>query len=179
MCNSFELCPTNFSRWGENFCRVFALPARPCLRAWLGLQRNIPWRWEPGLLGNIQQPWTSVRPKGSSQFHLSPMKRWHQSGPGLREFRPGRPTAGQTCSRNFPAVTTPAFSRNATETQGSCPQQSGEALKLSQAWLEALLPSHRWIRWEIATSGYNKHREGVGTVGCRLLQRFLLAEGST
>ena len=28
-------------------------------------------------------------------------------------------------------------------------------MELSQVWLEALLPSHRWIRWEIATFGHN------------------------
>jgi len=59
-----------------------------------------------------------------------------------------------------PAVTTSALPHNDTKTQGSCPQQSGEALELSQGWLEAVLPSHRWIRWEIATSGHTKHREG-------------------
>ena len=51
---------------------------------------------EPGLLGNIQQPWTAVWPK---------------------------------------------------------------ALELSQGWLKALLPSYKWIRWEIATSGHIKYRE--------------------
>ena len=61
----------------------------------LGLQHNIPRRWEPGLLGNIQQPWTVVQPKGNSQFLLSPLERRHQPRPGLREFRPGQPTAGQ------------------------------------------------------------------------------------
>ena len=35
---------------------------------------------------------------------------------------------------------------------------SVKALEISQGWLEALLPSHRWIRWEVATSGHNKHR---------------------
>ena len=30
----------------------------------LGLQHTIPWRWEPWLLGNIQQLWTAVQPKG-------------------------------------------------------------------------------------------------------------------
>ena len=39
---------------------------------------NIPQRWEPGLLGNIQQPWTVVQPKGNSQFLLSPLERRHQ-----------------------------------------------------------------------------------------------------
>jgi len=37
----------------------------------LGLQHNIPWRWEPGLLGNIQQPWTVIQPKGNGQFSLT------------------------------------------------------------------------------------------------------------
>jgi len=76
----------------------------------------------------------------------------------LSEFRPGQPTAGQTCSRKVPVVTTSALPHNATKTQGSCPQRPGEeALELSQGWLEALLPSHRWIRWEIVTSGHIKH----------------------
>ena len=55
-------------------------------------------------------------------------------------------TAGQSCSRKVPPVTTSALPHNAAKTQGSCPQWSGEALELSQGWLEALLPSHRWIR---------------------------------
>ena len=67
----------------------------------------------------------------------------------------------RVCSRKVPAVTTSAFPSNATEAQGSCPQRSGEALELSQGWLEALLPSHRWIRWEIVTSGHIKHWEGI------------------
>ena len=69
----------------------------------------------------------------------------HQPRPGLREFLPA-----ETCLRKVAVVTTPAFPHNATEAQGSCPEQSGEALELSQGWLEALLPSHRWIHWEIA-----------------------------
>ena len=69
----------------------------------------ISWPWEPGLLGSSQQPWTAEWPKGNSQFLLSPMERRHQFGPGLREFRPGQPTAGQTCPRKHPAVTTLAF----------------------------------------------------------------------
>ena len=32
-----------------------------------------------------------------------------------------------------------------------------EALELSQSWLETLLPSRRWILWEIATSGHIKN----------------------
>ena len=67
------------------------------------------------------------------------------TGPGLREFRPGQLTAGQTCSRKVPAVTTTALPHNTTKTQGACPQRSGEALELSQGWLEALPTSHRWI----------------------------------
>jgi len=34
------------------------------------------------------------------------MERRHQPGLGLREFRPGQPTAGQTCSRKALAATT-------------------------------------------------------------------------
>jgi len=89
------------------------------------------------------------------------MERRHQPGPGLREFGPGQPTAGQTCPWKVPQVTTSALPHNATKTQGSCPQRSSEALELSQGWLEALLPSHRWIRWEIATSGHIKHWDGI------------------
>ena len=48
----------------------------------------------------------------------------------------------------------------ATEAQSSCLQQSSEALKLSKGWLETIFLSHRWICWEIATSGHNKHWEG-------------------
>jgi len=54
------------------------------------------------------------------------------TGPGLGEFRPGQLTAGQTCSRKVPAVTTTALPHNTTKTQGACPQRSGEALELSQ-----------------------------------------------
>jgi len=81
--------------------------------------------------------------------------------PRSGQFRPGQPTTGQTCSWKVPAVTTSTLPHNATEAQGSCPQRSGEALELWQGWLEALLPSHRWIRWEIATSGHIKHWEGI------------------
>ena len=71
------------------------------------------------------------------------MKRRHQPRSGLGELRPGQPTAGQTCPKKVPEVTTSAFPYNATEAQGSCLQRSGEALELSQGLLEALLPSHR------------------------------------
>jgi len=127
----------------------------------LGLQQNIPRRWEPGLLRNIQESWTVVQFKGNSQLLHSPLERRHQPIPGLREFQPGQPTAGQTCPRKVPAVTTLAFPHNATKIQGSCSQRSGEALELSQDWLEALLPSHRWFRWEIATSGHTRCWEGI------------------
>ena len=60
------------------------------------------------------------------------MERRHQAGPGLREFRLGQLTAGQTCSRKVTAVTTSVYPHNATETQGSCPQRSDEAVELSQ-----------------------------------------------
>jgi len=102
------------------------LPARQ-----LGLQHNIPRRGEPGLLGNIQQPWTVVQPKGNNQFLLSLLEGRLQTRPGLRE--PGK----------VPAVTTSALPHNATKIQGSCPQRSGEVLEFSQGRLEALLPSHR------------------------------------
>ena len=42
-----------------------------------------------------------------------------------------------------PGVTTPALPHNATDTQGSRPQRSGEALELSQDSLEALWPSYK------------------------------------
>ena len=80
----------------------------------LGLQQNISWPWEPGLLGNIEQPWTVEYPKRNNQL-LLPMERRHYPRPGLREFRPGQPTAVQTCSRKVPEVTISAFPHNATE----------------------------------------------------------------
>ena len=49
----------------------------------------------------------------------------------------------------------------ATPTGRRGPQRSGEALERSQGRLEALLPSHRWIRWEIAISGQIKYWEGI------------------
>ena len=127
-------------------------PQSVCWRLQLGRQHvnwgyNIPWRWEPGFLGNIQQPWTVVQPKGNSWLLLSATERRHQPRPGLPEFQSGQPSAGQTCSRKVPAVTTSALSHDATKIQGSCPQRSGEALELSQGWLEALLTSHRLIHW--------------------------------
>jgi len=54
-----------------------------------------------------------------------------------------------------------ALPHKAIKTRGSYPQRSGEALKLSQGWLKALLPSQKWIRWEIATSGQIKYWEGI------------------
>ena len=89
------------------------------------------------------------------------MERRHQPRPGFREYQPGQPTAGQTCPRKVPNVITSAFPHNATEAPGSCPQRSGEALELSQVWLEALLPSQSWIRWENATSRHIKHWRGI------------------
>ena len=127
----------------------------------LGLQQNIPWRWEPGLLGNIQQTWPVVQPKGNTQLLLSTMERRHQPRPGLRERRPGQPTAGQTCPKKVPTVTTSALPHNTTKIQGCCPQRSGEALELSQGRLEVLSPSHRWICREIATSGHTRYWEGI------------------
>ena len=116
---------------------------------------------EPGLLDNIQQPWTVVQPKGNSQLLFSPLEHRHQPRPGLHGFWPGQPTTRQTCPKKFPTVTTSALPRNATKIQGCCPQQSGEVLELSQGWLEALLPSHRWICREIATSGHTWYWEGI------------------
>jgi len=87
-------------------------------------------------MGNIKQPWTVVQPKENSQFLFSPLERRHQPRPGLREFPPGQPPAGQTCSRKVPAVTTSAFPHNATKIHGSCPQRSSEAMELSQGRLE-------------------------------------------
>ena len=118
-------------------------------------------RATPVLLGNIQQPWTVVRPYGNSQFFLSPMERRRQPGPGPHEFRPGPLTAGQTCSRKVPAVTKSALLHNATKPPGSCSQRSGETLEISQGRLTAFLPSCRWIRWEIATYRHIKYWEGM------------------
>jgi len=125
----------------------------------LGLQQNI-WQWQPGLLSNIQQPWAAAWPKGSSRL-LSMMEHRHQPGPGLCECQSGQPTARQMCSRKAHAVTTSTLPHKATKAQSSCLQRSGKALELAQSWLEALLPSHSWIRWEIATSGHNKYWEGI------------------
>jgi len=48
---------------------------------------------------------------------------------GLRKCPPWQPTFWQTCSAGkFPAITTPIFTHNATETQSSCLQRTGEAL---------------------------------------------------
>jgi len=47
------------------------------------------------------------------------------------DWWPGQPTAGQTCSRKVPAVTTPTLLHNTTETQTSCLQRYGDALELS------------------------------------------------
>ena len=67
----------------------------------------------------------------------------------------------RTCPRKVPAVTTSALPQNTTKIQGSCPQRSSEALELSQGRLEALLPSHKSICQEIATSGHTRHWEGI------------------
>ena len=64
-------------------------------------------------------------------------------------------------SRQVPMATTLAISHNTTKPQDSCPQRSSEELELSQGWLEALLPSHRWFHWEIATSVRIKYWEGI------------------
>jgi len=94
-------------------------------------------------MGNIEQSWTVVQPKGNSQFLLSPLERRHQPRPDLREFRPGQPTARQMCSWKVPVVTASALHCNATKIQGSCSQRSDEELELSQGRLEAFFPSHR------------------------------------
>ena len=46
----------------------------------------------------------------------------------------------------------PLLSSWRSEAQSSCLQRSSKAFELSQGWLQVLLPSHRWIRWETATS---------------------------
>jgi len=46
------------------------------------------------------------------------MERRHQRRPGLREFRFGQATAGQTCSWKVAGITTLVFPHNATEAQG-------------------------------------------------------------
>ena len=93
----------------------------------LGLQHNIPGRWEPGLPGNIQQPWTVEQPKGNSQFLLSSLARRHQPRPGLRDFRPVQPTVGQTCPRKVPRsqhrpslITPPRFNVSAHSDPVKC-----------------------------------------------------------
>jgi len=50
----------------------------------LELQKYIAWRWEPGLLGNVKQPWTAVWSKGNTQFLLSEMERRYQHRSGFR-----------------------------------------------------------------------------------------------
>jgi len=136
-----------------------------------------PEKCRPGALPPLSVPWSPdgesldswaisnnigllYNPKEAASFFSH---RWHDgtNPPGLREFRPGQPTAGQTCSRKVPEVTTSAFPHNATEAQGSYPQWTGEALEISQGWLEAPLPSHRWIRWGITTSRHIKHWQGI------------------
>jgi len=112
---------------------------------------------KPGLLRKSQQPWDAVRPKGRSQFPLSPMELQHQPGPDLCECQSGQPTAWQAFFRKVAAVTTLNLSHNATKAQSSSMQRCGQALELSQVWLEALLPSHRCICCEIATYGHNIH----------------------
>ena len=149
--NNYHDVPTT-----QPICWWLQLPA-----CQLGLQQNIRRQWEPGLLGNIQQPWTVVQPKGNRQFLLPPLERRHQPRPGICEPWPGQLTVGQTCPRKVPAVTTSAFPHNPTNIQSSCPQRSGEALKLPQGRLEALLPYHRWICREIATSGPTRYCEGL------------------
>jgi len=96
--------------------------------------------WTPGQHPTTLDCCTTQRKQPASSLAVGSR---HQPRPGLREFRPGQPTAGQTCPRKVPAVTTAALPRNATMIQGSCPQRSGEALELSQGRLEAFLPSHR------------------------------------
>ena len=67
----------------------------------------------------------------------------------------------QACCRKVDTVTTSALHHNATKTLGSCPQRSSEALELLQGWLEVLLPSHKLICWDIASSGHIKYWEGI------------------
>ena len=75
-----------------------------------------------------------------------------QRGPGLRENRPWQPTTCQESSRKVSLVIIPILSHNDTMAQHSCLQPAEEALELPQGWLEALLPSYRWIPWETSTS---------------------------
>jgi len=110
----------------------------------LGLQQNISWRWQPELLGNIQQPWTAAWSKGNTQFLLSPMERRPQSGPGLRESRPG-----QTCPRKVPAFITSDLPHNATKTQRLLPTAIRWSVVTSARLIGSLLLSHRWIRWDM------------------------------
>ena len=84
--------------------------------------QSVRWRHQlPACQHNIQHvnttttqhPWTArawttsnklgllYNPKETA-FLLLPLERRHQPRPGLREFRPGQPTAGQTCPRKVP-----------------------------------------------------------------------------
>ena len=122
------------------------LPARE-----LGLQHNIPRRWEPGLLGNIQQPWTVVHPMETASFFS---RRWNVgSNPDLafaslvQDSRlPDRCALGKfpRSQHRSSLITPPRF---------KVPAHSDP--------VEALLPSHRWIRREIATSGHTRYWESM------------------
>jgi len=99
----------------------------PAFQLGLQLQHDIPGRWEPGLLGNIQQPWTVVQPKGSSLFIFSPLERRHQPRPGLRKFQPRQPTARQTCPTGFPQMLT----RNSLKISSKFPKDELKIPKIS------------------------------------------------
>ena len=114
------------SRHSQSVCWRLQPPA-----CQLGLQHSISWRWEPGLLGDSQQPCVAARPKGSSPFLLSSMERRHQRGPSLRKCRPWQPTAWQTCSRKFLAVTTPTLPHNATEVPTTIRWNAGSLARMT------------------------------------------------
>ena len=96
----------------------------------LGFQQNTPDGESLDSCATFNNLGLLYDPKETASFFLSPMARRHQPRSGLREFLRGQPTAEQTCSKKVPAATTPALFHNGSETQGSCPQGSGEALEL-------------------------------------------------
>ena len=121
----------------------------------LGLQQNISWRWEPGLLGNIQQRWTVVWPKRSSQFLLTAMECQHQPGSALCEFLPGQLTARQTCSWKVPAVTTRDVEEEAQKFYCFCFHIGYLTWRVS--WRKSFVHVPMWIKRWSCTTCLNEH----------------------
>ena len=109
------------------------------------------------------RPWLLYDPKWAASFSSH---RWNVgTNADLAFASVGQDN--QLMDRRFgkvPTVTTPTLAHNAIEAQSSCLQRSGKALEISQGLLKALLPSRRWICWEIATSEFNKDREGIPSI---------------